>query len=265
MAARSLDVELTEKAAGNYVGMRIVHDPNARFAFQFRHDASSSLARFTTDSRFIAIEGGVPSEELQPIFDAWWARFVPRRLVNGGSVSQFAGTVEFDMTIDEAAFQVIAAEQGWVLPPRIRLHFPPPRNPRPVDPALTHLVRVFPREERSPGAVPLVKYGGRLILRDGCFRIEEPGDTGPLVLFSRGSELGLDSEGYIAVGAPLAMEGWDRGARVGERVSWAGPRSADETDEGVKALRAACGKGEVIPVGAVASESLFDWRSPPGG
>ncbi len=256
-AAMALDRQLQAEAGPDYVGLRIVRDPTPRVAFQFRRDAAAALARFTSDRRFVAVEGGVPRGELQPLFDEWWARFQPHRILGGGSVMEFDGEVRFDMTIDRAGFEAIAAREGWILPERLRLDFPPPPNLRAVDPALARSIRVFARQDRAPGAVLQAALGGRLILRDGCFRLQDHGDGGePLVLFGRDVELTTDEEGHMVVSDP--REG--RLARVGERVIWSGPRGVDEADAGVHALRAACGADPIVAVGEPVSEAVFNAR-----
>lgn len=256
-AAMALDRRLQAEAGPDYVGLRIVRDPTPRVAFQFRRDAAATLARFTSDRRFVAVEGGVPRAELQPLFDEWWARFQPHRILGGGSVMEFDGEVRFDMTIDRAGFEAIAAREGWILPERLRLNFPPPPNPRAVDPVLASRIRVFARQDRAPGAVLQAALGGRLILRDGCFRLQDHGDGGePLVLFGRDVELTIDDAGHMIVSDP--SEG--RLARVGERVIWSGPRGVDEADAGVHALRAACGADPIVAVGEPVSEAVFNAR-----
>ncbi len=193
--AMELDRRLKVAESANYVGVRVVRDPNARYAFQFRRDAAASLARYTRDPRFTTREGGIPTRELQPIFDEWWKRFEPFRLVGGGAVYQFDGVVRFDMNIDEAEFRKIAARERWTLPERLELVFSPPRNLRSIDPALARYVRVFPREDRLPAITHQALLSGRIILREGCFRVAEHARAGePLVIFGRDVELGLDDQ-----------------------------------------------------------------------
>ncbi|WP_206185452.1 hypothetical protein [Sphingosinicella sp. CPCC 101087] len=261
--ALALDRRLKTHAEGNYIGMRIVRDPDPRFAFQFRRNATATLARFTSDRRFAAAEGGVPREELQPLFDEWLARFEPHRILGAGSVNEFDGMVQFDMIIDEAGYRAIAAREGWILPERVRLHFPPAPNARSVDPALAPLVRVFARQDRAPGVVLSAALSGRLILRDGCFRMQEHGAGEPLVLFGRDVELGVDEDGYMVVTDPRGSESYGGpSARIGERVVWSGPRGVDAADEGVKALRAACGSDPIVAVGEPRSERRFGLSLP---
>ena len=247
VAAYVLDRRIGRAERGNYVGMRIVRDPGPRFAFQFKRNAAATLARYTRDPRFTSREGGLTTAELQPIMDTWWKRFEPYRLVGGGSVYEFEGVVRLGMNIDEAAFREIAARERWVLPDRLELRFAPPRNPRSVDPALTRYVRVFARQARLPAIYLLMRLGGRVILRDGCFRLTEHGEAGePLVVFARDAELGLDPQGYMVLGGA----GSGRASpRIGERMTWAGPQDYSEADPNVKLLRRICGAGPIVAVG----------------
>lgn len=254
-AAQALDRRLKAAEAGNYIGYRVVRDPTPRFAFQFRRDATAALARHSQDTRFTSREGGAPTAELQPIFDEWFPLLTARRLVGGGAVEEFDGVVAFDMTIDEASFRKIAADEGWTLPEQLKLNFGPPPNPRALDPDLAPLVRIFPRSDRLPGAVNQAALSGRIILRDGCFRLAEHGEGSEelLVLFDRDAELGIDAENHLVIKDGTTT-------RIGERVIWAGPRTASEQDAGVKALRAQCGTGRIVPIGAPNSAAHFPPR-----
>lgn len=252
--ALALDARLRVKGGPDYVGYRILRDPRPRVAFQFRRDASAALARFTADPRFVAVNGGVPRAELEPLFEEWRARFEPHRIWGGGGVMEFEGEVRFEMTVDQAAFRAIAAREGWILPERLRLNFPAAQNPRAVDPALASRVRVFARQDRADAAVNQAALSGRLILRDGCFRMQQADGSEPLVLFGRDAELSLDSSGHLAVSdRRLATT-----ARVGERVIWSGPRSVDPRDEGVQVLRQACGDDPIVAIGEPSSAARFE-------
>lgn len=246
-AAQALNRRIGQAERGNYVGMRIVRDPSPRFAFQFKRNAAATLARYTRDPRFTSREGGLTRAELQPIFDEWWKRFEPFRLVGGGSVYEFDGVVRFDMNIDETEFREIAARKRWTLPERLELRFSPPRNPRSVDPALNRYVRVFARVDRKPALVHDALLRGRVILRDGCFRLTEYGEQGEaLVIFGRDVELGLDADNYMV----LKNTSPGRAApRIGEMMMWGGRRGYSEADPNVKLLRSRCGPGPIVSVG----------------
>lgn len=254
--AERLNDRLSAAEPDNYIGMRIVRDPAPRYAFQFRRDAAATLARYTRDPRFTVGEGGLPASVLQPIFDTWWPKLVADRLVGGGSIQAFDGVVVFDMNVDEPTFRAIARREGWVLPDRLRLNFSPPANPHSVDPALAALVRMFARSDRLPAMVNSAALSGRIILRDGCFRLSRDGADGePLVLFGRDSELVLDGMGYLVV-----RNGVGRIVRIGEPAIWAGPIGVTEADAGVVALRARCGNGPVVAVGEPFSAAHFPPR-----
>lgn len=246
-AAQALNQRLLGAERGNYVGLRIVRDPRPRFAFQFRRDAAATLAHYTRDARFTSREGGLPPAALQPTFDEWMRRLAPFRLVGGGAVYEFDGVVRLDMNVDEVTFRTIAARERWVLPPRLELRFSPPRNPRSVDPALSRYVRVFARADRRPAIVHDALLSGRVILRDGCFRLVEHGDApDALVIFGRDIELGLDDQHYMV----LKSAGSGRAApRIGEIMAWGGPRDYAEADPAVRVLRERCGPGPIVAVG----------------
>lgn len=235
----------------NFVGTRVVRDPHPRFAFQFRTDAAATLARYTDDARFVAVEGGVHAAELRPLADEWNARFAPHRL-GVGNVYEFDGVVRFDMQVDEATFRAIAEAEGWTLPDRVELEFTPPANPHVLDPSLAPLVRIMPRHDRVPGAVLSARLSGRVVLRDGCFRLvsDPAAHREALVMFDRDVALFVDDDGYMALRRPHA-DGPQ--PRVGELMTWAGPRGIDERDGGVRELRSACGEGEIVSIGTPSS------------
>ncbi|MCD9026804.1 hypothetical protein LDO26_01055 [Luteimonas sp. BDR2-5] len=250
-AALALARKLEAGEGRNYIGVRIVRDPDPRFAFQFRTDAAATLARYTDDPRFVAVEGGVPVAELRPLADEWNARFAPHRL-GVGNVYEFDGVVRFDMQVDEATFRAIAEAEGWRLPERVELVFTPAPNPSALDPALEPLVRIMPRHDRVPGAVLQALMSGHVLLRDGCFRLaaQAPDSEEALVIFDRDIALVLDDEGYMALQGSRTDQPLPR---IGEPMTWAGPRGVDERDAGVGALRAACGEGEIVSVGTPSS------------
>jgi hypothetical protein len=257
--AMALARRIEVREGRNFIGLRVVRDPDPRFAFQFQTDAASTLARYTEDPRFVAVEGGVPAAELRPLANEWNARFAPLRL-GVGNVHEFDGVVSFDMQVDEATFQAIAEAEGWSLPDRVELNFTPPANPNAMDPALDRLVRIMPRHDRVPGAVLSAGMSGHVILRDGCFRLvsQDPAHDDPLVIFDRDFALVIDDEGYMALQGPRADQILPR---IGELMTWSGPRGVDEQDAGVQELRAVCGEGEIVSAGTPSSAYHFRVRT----
>lgn len=86
---------------------------------------------------------------------------------------------------------------------------------------MARYVRLVPREDRSPAIIHTAAISGRVILRDGCFRVLQPDTPGePLVIFDRDAEIALDREGYMVVRDPRVI---DRAPRIGDRMVWSGP------------------------------------------
>ena len=256
-AAMALRDRLARGAAGNFVDVRIVRDPAPRYVFHFRRFAAATLARFSSDPRFAAVEGGVPAAELEPLLREWLERFRPHRLGSAASIDPFEGRVEIEAGVSRPEFETVAAREGWVLPDRIRLRFAPEIDESAaVAPDAAPFVRIFPRADREPGVVLGSATFGRLVLGDGCFRIDDA-RSGPLVLFGRNARLHRDSEGYLAVGS-LANQ--RQSARVGERIVWGGHPAGSEDSPGVRAIRARCGEGPIVSVGEPASAHVFRVR-----
>ena len=173
LAATELVGRLQADAKGNFITIAIERDPLPYYVFYFRHDAAATLAGFTKNASFHARQQGVSKNELQPIYDEWWQRFEPQKLIGGGAIDEIHGVVHFDMNINEAGFNKIAKREEWRLPEQLELRFSRVRNPRSVDPALASFVRIFPREDRSPAILNMAAIQGRIVLRDGCFRVSE--------------------------------------------------------------------------------------------
>lgn len=110
---------------------------------------------------------------------------------------------------------------------------------------LFRLVPHPPDEQDNETLTLLVaEYGeGRLVLVDGCFRMNGPG--GPLLVFPPGTRLGLRG-GYLMVGPPGLPPLVS--ARVGEQIFWEGG-TITNWDEGTRRrVRAICGPGRIESV-----------------
>lgn len=258
-AALRLERRLIREAPGNYVDVKVIRDPRPRFAFYFRRDAEATLARFTRDPRFKAVEGGLPERELKPLFEEWAARFQKRNLGFHGSIRTFEGDVELNLGVPRSEFERVAAQEGWPAPPpRLKLNFAEEVNAAAaVAPDVAPFIRVFARADQSPGMVLSVLNSGRVVLRDGCFRQDDGKGGSPHVLFGRETVLRRDAEGWLTVSDPNSGES---GARIGEPLVWGGYPPAREDEPGVRALRALCGQGPIVSVGVPESAHGFRVR-----
>lgn len=128
-----------------------------------------------------------------------------------------------------------------------------------VAPEIAHLIRLLPRVRPKPitdggmlrtlEAPPIAK--ATIILRDGCFRLNAPGE--PLVLFTVGVRAFLDGEGYVAVGPadfPPFLSG-----RVGEPLRWEGPIEPVSEQPIIEPINRICGPGRVVRIGLASSEA----------
>ena len=253
-------IESGEK--GNFLEVRLVRDPGVMGEFAFYRDGEATLAKYTQDPRFRAVTTGVDPVALAELDRIWSERMMER----DAAISLLArdpagGRLELSVGIEEAEFRQLARENGWDLAdPRLDFRFAQPRPEPFADPSLASLVRAFPRENVE-AAIRLTALGyGRVVLKDGCFRMGDergrPGET--LVMFGRSSQLALDEEGYLVVKSPGEVAGY----RIGEAGAFGGPNGVDEDSEDVRALRKACGSDPIMNVAEPTSERLFGLPDP---
>jgi hypothetical protein len=245
---------LAREEADNFVDVRLVRDPAVAAEIWFKRNAARTLARHTSNPLFRAREGGLDRSEQERLRSLWVERAGRGDLISLIGVDPFAGLVELGIAVEEAEFRRIAAERGWELGPQLKLSFPTPAPPAFAAPGIDRQVRVFARENRAKGVQLLAGSVGRIILDDGCFRVQaRDRERGPLVVFGRQTQLGLDAQGYLVV----LSEGGRKRYRVGEIGSWPGPNTVDEKDPNVRELRRRCGDGPIINVAEPESERLF--------
>jgi hypothetical protein len=244
----------------NFIEVRLVRDPAVAAEIWFKRDAPARLARYTSNPRFRPRQGGLSPAEQERLRSVWAERMEGGELINMLSIDPFSGVVELGIAVEETEFRRVAAERGWELGPQLKLNFPPPRPAAFVQAPLKSHVRVFARETKAKGIQLLAGHSGRIVLGDGCFRLEhrKAGELGPLVLFGRETRLGLDEQNYLVV---LSDSGRRR-YRVGERGIWPGPNAVDENDPDVRALRRECGSEPVVNVAEPQGERLFSTPDP---
>ncbi|HZG10037.1 MAG TPA: hypothetical protein VEZ70_13750 [Allosphingosinicella sp.] len=251
---------LAQAEPDNYVNMRLVRDPGVAAEVWFRRDAARTLARYTTEPLFRPREGGSDLAERERQHALWVARMQGEPRIHSVSMG-VEDRVKVGVAIEEAEFRAYAATRGWELSPAVTFSFASPQPPAFVDPSLARYVRVFAREANAKGIQLTGGFRGRIVLEDGCFRLpeRESGEPGPLVMFERHTQLGLDDENYLVViGGPER----ERRYRVGEMGSWGGPNGIDEDDPDVRELRRQCGQGPLVNVAEPQSQRLFALPDP---
>jgi hypothetical protein len=257
---RRLSEVLSREERDNFVQLRLVRDPAVAAEVWFKRDAARTLARYTSDPLFRPRQGGLNASEMESLSRLW-----AERAAGGDVISVFGvgplGEVEISSAVEEAEFRRIASERGWTLGPELKLIFPPPRPPAFANPSLARFVRVFARDANAKGIQLLAGSRGRIVLEDGCFRLapRQAGEPGPLVMFDRGTQLGLDAQNYLVVIGGFERE---RRYRIGEIGSWGGPNKVNENDPDVRELRRQCGDGPLVNVAEPQSQRLFALPDP---
>ena len=251
-------------AEPNFVQARLVGDDgDKQLELFFTRDAEATLARHTTDPRFVARPGGQPIEELRQVMRAWFDRLEAAGIAPaGGSLDPIGGIVTVDTGIPRERFDDLSARNGWPdpSPDEVRFTFAAVQPPAFADPSLQPLVRVFARENGAPTIQLTALTIGTIILEDGCFRLKggKRYDPGDLVMFGYGSQLDRDEQGYLVVVDQEAHKRY----RIGERGTWGGPNGFSQNDPAVRALRRACGAGDIVNVRQPESERLFSLPYP---
>lgn len=163
----------------------------------FLRSPAETLARYTRDPLFPAAKGDFARTDQERTTREWVDRIGP------SAVSASYGNMtlpELHITIPRAEFGAQARENGWRLPANLALRFDPRAEPDlpVVADDVSSLIRAFPHEPRLSGPTPDIASFDAVVLRDGCFFIDGPGDADPLVEFPFGTGVYRDAEDHLA-------------------------------------------------------------------
>lgn len=248
---------LRREEAGNFVSVYYDNEGDPSVVFQFLRDGPGTLRRYSDNPRFFGKTVRFSHEELMAAADFMWATFGADRVLQSTGIGR--NEVEARIAVSREHFLALVRRKRVVIPPSVNLVFgaapvvPLMASSRPavsdpvLPPEIARLVRIFPRDDRVPGALDSIESQVKVVLRDGCFRAPAYDDA--LVLFPFGASLFVDSEGYLAYG-PSEVPGY---ARVGEAVSFMGSVNEVSTPSLVDNIHGACGPGKVIKVEGVRS------------
>jgi hypothetical protein len=217
---------LQEKEAGTYGGLWIEHQPRYRVAVAFTSDAKATLAKYTTDPLFEAVERPGPSlAELRLTQDRLMKIFQERGFRwSMASTSEQTGKIEFELGQEAAPIRAAAARGEFELPAYVTLREPKPLpHPAPPPPRGGDTrVKAFPQVRYRTDMYPSTLVGvpnvpAQLELRAGCL----------VLTTAEGTRTALwDAEHALDLSDPAKIVVVDRlsGARfaVGDRVSLEG-------------------------------------------
>ena len=209
----------------------------------FLRAPAESLRRHTSDSLFTAAKGDFSRVDQDAVAREWATRIGHDIASEGfGNMS----TPWLDIAIPRARFEELRVQKGWEIPVNLTLKFSEWTEPdlpliaKNVAPDIRH----FPVSERLAGPTPSIATYDAVVLRDGCFFIDEEGDDDPLAMFPFGTGVYRDSEGFLAFRSRHSNH-QTRLSRVGTRIQL-GHRS--EISDPPAALIEACGPHRVVLV-----------------
>ncbi|HEY8592101.1 MAG TPA: hypothetical protein VIL42_04455 [Sphingomicrobium sp.] len=258
-----LMAEIRKKERGNYTDVELIHRPDWAYVLYFKRDPQKTLAKYTSSPRVKARSSRYTRGELQRLAQPWIERFGEERLVTGYGMNARRGTADIDMVVSEEEFAAIARRNGWsTLPEFLNLKFTASAVGPEVDPAAAAGVRIFPHGDRALGMIHMAGFHGRIVLKDGCFFVENGVPSGKLSLAYFPREVGLyvDRQGYLAL-RTRTSEPRHLG-RIGESFTWAGPIGISEDAPMVAELRKRCGSAPLIHLSIPESKSIMEARYP---
>ncbi len=209
----------------------------------FLRDPEESLRRYTTDPLFGSAEGDFSRVEQDEVAREW-AQTIGHEIASAGFGN--ISTPWLDIAISRSRFEEMREAEGWDIPVNLTLRFnSDAESDLPALPsALTGDIRVFPVSDRMSGPTPDLASYDAIVLRDGCFFIDEEGEDDPLAMFPSGVGIYRDDEGFLAFRSRYS-DRQQRLARVGTQMQL-GYRIdiADPPEQ----LQEACGRHRAVLV-----------------
>lgn len=209
----------------------------------FLNDPAATLRRYTDDSLFQPATAGFARTDQDRVAREWAGR------IGDGIASPGFGNMSVPwlaIAIPRAEFEAMRTANRWDIPPNLVLRFSEWAEPDlpalPDD--LRPSIRYFPNERALAGPTPDLATYDAIVLRDGCFFIDEEGDDDPLAMFPLGVGIYRDREGHLAFRSRHSANARQL-ARVGTRMQL-GYRA--EVAEPPPALIEACGRHRVVTV-----------------
>lgn len=243
--AWDLEDRLKREQSGNFVAMDKVWEPEFHYRVFFKGNSKQTLADYTSNPVFKA--GDYPTKaELDAHVDDVVKRLLKKDAYIGHSIGERYGNIETGLTLNE--FGKLAGLQDLHEDPFIKLAFIRPFDPpEAIDPRLETQIRYLSRSKQLNAFVLTSLTVGRIVLRDGCFFLDNKTGVDPLVHFHKEVGVTLDTQGYIVIVNRLSNS--NDVARVGEWAGW-GDGIRDMTKpEIVEPLQAACGKHPIVRIG----------------
>lgn len=205
----------------------------------------------------------LPPSNAKQVGDEWIERVKKRGALLGYGLAGKSpdGAVRLiDTGLTQKEFNSWTKQNGWTVPAHIEWSFAPEMTLPRVSEAAKNAVRVWPASTARTGLQYMAGYSGRVELRDGCLFVGQFDDPpNKLAWFHAEMGLDVDSNGFFVLRDRVNGQTL---ARIGEKLSWAGPASADIDAQTKRALLDACGPAEILIVGSPQSSERFMTQYP---
>lgn len=246
---------LKARQAATFAGLWIQHRPDYRVVVAFTRDPEATLRKYTKDPLFEARLAEVSEVELERIRLRAFDVLGRAGLGFGGGTDVRENVVRIDLLNDLAEVERALAAKGLALPERVKLVPPPPLPPADAPAPTGGPVKIFPKATQRTGMQTQELRIGRLVLEDGCIRLESAdGPPHPVAFFAHEMALDLSRPGEVRVKDLRSGESF----RVGERLAMSGGAGNPVTKEPQLAeIARQCGAGPVAWVSTPRSYAAF--------
>lgn len=209
----------------------------------FLNEPAVTLRRYTRDPLFLPAAAGFARTDQDRVARDW-ARRIGDDIASPGFGNMSAPWL--NIAIPRTEFAAMRTANRWNIPSNLILRFSERAEPDlpAVPDDLKGLIRYFPNEPRLAGPTPDLATYDTIVLRDGCFFIDEEGADDPLAIFPLGVGLHRDREGHLAFRSRHSADARQM-ARVGTRMQL-GYRA--DVAAPPAALIEACGRHRVVTV-----------------
>jgi hypothetical protein len=253
---------LEAEQRGNYADIWIEHAPEWRVVVGFVRDPEATLRRYTSNPLFVARQVRHSLAELQAGQEEAFAQLRRLGIPAEGGTYVSDNEVRISAAVDGPRVAALLASGRLRVRPFVRVTGADALDPaEPVTDEARRFVRILPQARHRTGSETSELNIGTIVLRDGCFRLDGPGEDDPFAFFGAETGVRLDEAGALTLyrRGPGGYGG--EPARVGERMVLGGGAGREIGDaDATAAVRAACGPGRVVAVGNPRSYAAFRRR-----